>query len=170
MRDTIGSHVAVIHRYARRFFHVALAEYDLPFGAPPVLMQVLRGPAPRQEQLAVRLGLDEGTISRLVTRLEAEGLVERRPDLGAAWHSVRTRALVCEPKIIMADEPTGNLDSTQGQEIMAILQRLHDEGTTIVMVTHEDEIAQHAERIVTFHDGVIHSDNQVAQRRLARLA
>ncbi len=95
---------------------------------------------------------------------------ELRPDLGAAWHSVRTRALVCEPKIIMADEPTGNLDSTQGQEIMAILQRLHDEGTTIVMVTHEDEIAQHAERIVTFHDGVIHSDNQVAQRRLARLA
>lgn len=80
MRDTIGRHVAVIHRYARRFFHVALAEYDLPFGAPPVLMQVLRGPAPRQEQLAVRLGLDEGTISRLVTRLEAEGLVERRPD------------------------------------------------------------------------------------------
>jgi len=80
MRDTIGRHVAVIHRYARRFIHVALAEYDLPCGAPPVLMQVLRGPAPRQEQLAVRLGLDEGTISRLVTRLEAEGLVERRPD------------------------------------------------------------------------------------------
>jgi len=95
---------------------------------------------------------------------------ELRPDLGAARHSVRTRALVCEPKIIMADEPTGNLDSTQGQEIMAILQRLHDEGTTIVMVTHEDEIAHHAERVVTFHDGVIHSDNQVAQRRLARPA
>jgi len=70
----------------------------------------------------------------------------------------------------MADEPTGNLDSTQGQEIMAILQRLHDEGTTIVMVTHEDEIAHHAQRIVTFHDGVIHSDNQVAQRLLARPA
>ena len=113
--------------------------------------------------------------ARAAAALEAVGLGDRishKPTELSGGQQQRVaiaRALVCEPKIIMADEPTGNLDSTQGQEIMAILQRLHDEGTTIVMVTHEDEIA-HAERIVTFHDGVIHSDNQVAQRRLARLA
>ena len=114
--------------------------------------------------------------ARAAAALEAVGLGDRishKPTELSGGQQQRVaiaRALVCAPKIIMADEPTGNLDSTQGQEIMAILQRLHDEGTTIVMVTHEDEIAQHAERIVTFHDGVIHSDNQVAQRRLARPA
>ncbi len=114
--------------------------------------------------------------ARAAAALEAVGLGDRishKPTELSGGQQQRVaiaRALVCAPKIIMADEPTGNLDSTQGQEIMAILQRLHDEGTTIVMVTHEDEIAHHAERVVTFHDGVIHSDNQVAQRRLARPA
>ena len=68
------------------------------------------------------------------------------------------RALVTKPSIILADEPTGNLDSRTSEEIMALFARLHAEGQTIIMVTHEPDIAAHAERVVTLRDGVISSD------------
>jgi putative ABC transport system ATP-binding protein len=69
------------------------------------------------------------------------------------------RALVTEPSIILADEPTGNLDSTTSEEIMKVFEELHrSRGQTIVMVTHEADIARHAERVVTLHDGLISSD------------
>ncbi|MDR0570098.1 MAG: ABC transporter ATP-binding protein [Clostridiales Family XIII bacterium] len=71
------------------------------------------------------------------------------------------RALVNNPSILLADEPTGNLDSRSGEEIMEIFQSLNREGATIVMVTHEREIALHAGRIVTFRDGRIVSDERV---------
>jgi len=80
------------------------------------------------------------------------------------------RALVNGPSIILADEPTGNLDSKTGREIMALFSRLHEEGNTIVLVTHEADIAQHADRIIHLLDGRISSDEQVteAQRQAAR--
>ena len=68
------------------------------------------------------------------------------------------RALVNNPSIILADEPTGNLDSATGVEIMALLSELHDRGNTIILVTHEDEIAAHAHRVIRLRDGVIESD------------
>jgi len=68
------------------------------------------------------------------------------------------RSLVCNPSIILADEPTGNLDSKTGDEIMAILDELHRAGQTIILVTHEDYIAEHAHRVVRLRDGVIESD------------
>jgi len=68
------------------------------------------------------------------------------------------RALVCNPSIILADEPTGNLDSKTGAEIMTILDGLHAAGQTIILVTHEDYIAQHALRTVKLRDGLIESD------------
>jgi putative ABC transport system ATP-binding protein len=71
------------------------------------------------------------------------------------------RALVNNPSIILADEPTGNLDSKTGQEIMALFKRLHQEGNTIVLVTHEAELAHHANRIVHILDGKISSDEVV---------
>lgn len=70
------------------------------------------------------------------------------------------RALVNKPAIILADEPTGNLDSKSGSEIMAIFQMLNDEGATIIIVTHEAEIAAHTKRIVTFKDGKMMEDIQ----------
>lgn len=72
------------------------------------------------------------------------------------------RALVNNPAIILADEPTGNLDSRSGEEIMAIFQQLNREGVTIVLVTHEPEIAQHTQRIVMFRDGRLVQDEAVA--------
>ncbi len=68
------------------------------------------------------------------------------------------RALVNNPSIILADEPTGNLDSKSGHEIMQILDELHNKGNTIILVTHEDNIAQHANRIIRLFDGKIIED------------
>jgi putative ABC transport system ATP-binding protein len=74
------------------------------------------------------------------------------------------RALINEPELLVADEPTGNLDSRTGDAIMSIIQTLNDTGVTIVMVTHEDDISQHAKRIVRLRDGELLSDEPVPQQ------
>ncbi|MBP6550122.1 MAG: ABC transporter ATP-binding protein [Flavobacterium sp.] len=68
------------------------------------------------------------------------------------------RALVNKPSIILADEPTGNLDSKTSEEIMALLEEIHQKGNTIIVVTHEEEIAAHAKRVIRLRDGMIESD------------
>jgi putative ABC transport system ATP-binding protein len=73
------------------------------------------------------------------------------------------RALVNQPSIILADEPTGNLDSQTGLEIMALLDRLHAQGNTIVLVTHEHDIAEYAHRIIHIRDGQVFSDQKTAR-------
>jgi putative ABC transport system ATP-binding protein len=80
------------------------------------------------------------------------------------------RALGNNPAIILADEPTGNLDSRSGEEIMVIFQKLHAEGATVVMVTHEMDIAQHTRRIIAFKDGRIISDRPVENPIIAEVS
>jgi putative ABC transport system ATP-binding protein len=77
------------------------------------------------------------------------------------------RALVNRPKLLLADEPTGNLDSATSVDVMSLFQALNDEGLTILLVTHETDIAEHARRRVVFKDGLVLSDAPIPQRRLA---
>ena len=78
------------------------------------------------------------------------------------------RALVNDPAILLADEPTGNLDSKTSDEVMGIFQRLNEEGKTVVLITHEHDIAEYARRVVAFRDGRIVSDEIVANRRMVQ--
>jgi len=77
------------------------------------------------------------------------------------------RALVLSPSILLADEPTGNIASVQAEEIMAIFQKLNDEGHTIVMITHEPDIAEHAKRVIHLRDGKIFDDSHQHQKRIS---
>ena len=80
------------------------------------------------------------------------------------------RSLVTRPSIILADEPTGNLDSKTGEEIMMLFEDLHKQGNTIILVTHEAEIAEHAYRTIRLRDGKIESDEPVKNRRIYQRA
>jgi putative ABC transport system ATP-binding protein len=75
------------------------------------------------------------------------------------------RALVTRPSIILADEPTGNLDTKTGDEIMSLFEEIHAKGNTIILVTHEEYIAEHALRIIRVRDGVVESDERVLRRK-----
>ncbi|PID59838.1 MAG: macrolide ABC transporter ATP-binding protein [Ignavibacteriae bacterium] len=77
------------------------------------------------------------------------------------------RALVTNPSIILADEPTGNLDSKTGADIMALFESLYSQGNTIIVVTHEEDIAEHAKRIIRLRDGLIEKDEIINLRKIA---
>ncbi|HUU88774.1 MAG TPA: ABC transporter ATP-binding protein [Candidatus Glassbacteria bacterium] len=103
-----------------------------------------------------------------VQALEEVGLGDRinhRPNEISGGQKQRVaiaRALVNHPSIILADEPTGNLDSKTGQDIMNIIKKLHDNGNTIILVTHEPEIAQYSQRVIHLKDGLIDKDEVIA--------
>lgn len=117
--------------------------------------------------------LMESNEARVKTALEAVGLLHREQYLsgqlsgGEKQRVAIARALVNHPEIIFADEPTGNLDSKSGLQVMAILQQLNQQGCTIILVTHETSTAEHAKRILRMIDGQIVADEAVQERRLA---
>ncbi len=97
-----------------------------------------------------------------------EGRMNHKPNELSGGQRQRVaiaRALVNRPSIILADEPTGNLDSQTGNEIMALFDRLHGEGNTIVLVTHENDIAEYAHRVIHIRDGVVSRDERNTKKR-----
>ncbi len=108
-----------------------------------------------------------------LTAVNLEERMDHRPNELSGGQRQRVaiaRALINRPSIILADEPTGNLDSKTGDEIMALFDELHSRGNTIVVVTHEPDIAEYAHRVVTIRDGVIASDHPSARMRPAQPA
>jgi len=107
--------------------------------------------------------------------LEMVGLKERmhpEPNQLSGGQQQRVaiaRALVTDPAIILADEPSGNLDSRTTEEILSLFQRLNDEGITILLVTHEMEVAEHAKRVIDVKDGRIINDYEISHRRYASM-
>jgi putative ABC transport system ATP-binding protein len=106
--------------------------------------------------------------NRAMAALERVGLGERAHHYGTELSGGEqqrvaiARALINDPPLILADEPTGNLDSAAGAEVMGILRQLHQEGRTVVLVTHDDAVAAYAEREILFKDGVLASDRKIA--------
>jgi len=113
--------------------------------------------------------------ARALQALERVGLGSRsghRPNEMSGGQRQRVaiaRALVTAPAIILADEPTGNLDTKTGIEILGLFEELHKEGSTIMMVTHEPEVAEYTQRILTVRDGLLGSDEPVGKRRRSGL-
>lgn len=111
---------------------------------------------------------------RAAEALEKVGLGNRLEHLtneisgGQKQRVAIARAIVNEPSVLMADEPTGNLDSKTTEDIMRIFQELNEEGTTIVMVTHEPEMAEYTKRIVHFRDGVMKKDEQLTPKQIPK--
>ncbi len=110
---------------------------------------------------------------RALDAIQAVGLTDRalyktnQLSGGQQQRVAIARALVTDPEIIFADEPTGNLDSASGRQVMSILQKLHEEGHTIILVTHERKTAEHAERILHTLDGKIDADTRDFKRMIA---
>ena len=139
-----------------------------------------RTSALRQVELPMLYNGMPNRRERAMQALEAVGLAERHHHTpselsgGQQQRVAIARSLVNDPSVIMADEPTGALDTRTGEEIMAIFQRLNREGKTVVLVTHEFDIAEHCKRIIRFKDGKVLSDEEVmkpkdALEELARL-
>jgi putative ABC transport system ATP-binding protein len=96
-------------------------------------------------------------------RVQLGGRIDHRPNELSGGQRQRVaiaRALVNNPSILLADEPTGNLDSATSEEIMKVFESLADQGQTVIMVTHEPDIAAHARRIIVLRDGMVHSDER----------
>jgi len=126
-----------------------------------VILPLAYGKVPR--------ALREEKAVKALTQVGLEDKLQNKPNQISGGQMQRVaiaRALVTEPSIILADEPTGNLDSKTSEEIMSIFQKLNEQGKTIILITHEPDIARYSKRIITLKDGEITSDKPNADRKV----
>jgi putative ABC transport system ATP-binding protein len=112
----------------------------------------------------------KATATEVLTKVGLGDRLDHKPNELSGGQRQRVaiaRALVNDPSILLADEPTGNLDTKTGEEIMELFEELYKAGNTIILVTHENDIANHARRIVRLRDGKVESDEPVAKPTLA---
>ena len=129
-----------------------------------VTLPMMYGGLPKEERLEVaRKYLDMVGLSDRLNNTPSQLSGGQQQRVAIA------RSLVMNPAIILADEPTGNIASTQAEEIMAIFQKLNDEGRTIIMITHEADIAEHSKRIIHIRDGKIVEDGNGHKQRKIRI-
>ena len=129
-----------------------------------VTLPMMYGGLPKEERLEVaRKYLDMVGLSDKLNNTPSQLSGGQQQRVAIA------RSLVMNPAIILADEPTGNIASTQAEEIMTIFQKLNDEGRTIIMITHESDIAEHAKRIIHIRDGKIVEDGNGHKQRKIRI-
>ena len=121
---------------------------------------IYRGLRPAERQRRARAALDRVGLGNRVDHLPNQLSGGQRQRVAVA------RALVGEPSILLADEPTGNLDSATSVEIMALFDQLHRDGQTLILVTHEPDIAEHCQRVVRLSDGKIISDIRNEKRKV----
>jgi len=161
-RDVSGLEDRALSRIRSRYIGFIFQSYNLiaqlnVLENIEVPLTYLGDDSPAAHRRCVRLARLVGLEDRLHHRpAELSGGQQQRVAIA--------RALVNNPHIILADEPTGNLDSTTGREIMELLDALHRTGRTIVMVTHEPNIATHADRIVQLHDGLVADDSRAVAK------
>jgi putative ABC transport system ATP-binding protein len=128
------------------------------------------------EMPLIYAGVTSGRRERALNALDSVGLADRarhQPSELSGGQQQRVaiaRALVTEPALLLADEPTGNLDSESSLEIMGLLQELNEEGRTVVLITHEDEVAAFAQRVVRLKDGLVVSDERQSRKHREVLA
>jgi putative ABC transport system ATP-binding protein len=161
-RDVSGLEDRALSRIRSRYIGFIFQSYNLisqlnVLENIEVPLSYLGDDSPAAHRRCVRLAQLVGLADRLHHRpAELSGGQQQRVAIA--------RALVNNPHIILADEPTGNLDSATGREIMELLDALHRTGRTIIMVTHEPNIATHADRIVQLHDGLVADDSRAVAK------
>ena len=134
---------------------------------------IARTSALENVELPLMYGRQKNRTARAIAALERVGLGDRLEHKsselsgGQQQRVAIARAIVSEPRLILADEPTGNISTLQSEEIMQIFQELNDSGVTIVMVTHEEDIARHCKRRVEMRDGQVVTDEPIKDRLLA---